>query len=326
MAVLVQPELLVESGGVMFGLDPVTGDRHHVVVEAVAGSPSALVSGSATAEHIALRRRGRIIGGSRRQRGSLLTGRHRRQLAKLARRTYEAYGQPQDRQADVWRGTGRSLQSGRSSLDESRAAFYGRDMVNQNRVEGQSLMSENQVRRRLDDERCRLVRLVAALEDEGMAQESEAESVSELAPASQHPADMASETFERERDLGLLEEFREELAEVDRAAARLANSSYGVCVGCGEQIDPDRVEAVPATSWCKACQGRYELGGTLIPQPSTTTAAMETFGDAADFLPDDDDPEPPPSERSEGPEHDAVFIHHDHQHWDRATLHPSGER
>ncbi|HEX6230637.1 MAG TPA: PEP/pyruvate-binding domain-containing protein, partial [Actinomycetota bacterium] len=49
MAVLVQPQLQARCGGVMFGLDPVTGDRRHMVVEAVSGGPDALVSGRATA-------------------------------------------------------------------------------------------------------------------------------------------------------------------------------------------------------------------------------------------------------------------------------------
>jgi RNA polymerase-binding transcription factor DksA len=198
-------------------------------------------------------------------------------------------------------------------------------MVDHIRVERQSLTNQDQFRTRLDDERRQLVGLVAALEDEGMSRESEAESVSELAPASQHPADMASETFERERDLGLLDEFRQELAEVDSAAARLADGSYGVCVGCGERIDPDRLEAVPATPRCKACQDRYELGGALTAEPSPMTAAMERFGDGADFLPDND-LERPPSERSEGPEQDAVFIHGDQRHDALGTPRPTGER
>ena len=56
MAVLVQPQLDAECGGVLFGLDPVDGDRRHLVVEAVAGTPDALVSGAATAVHCLLGR------------------------------------------------------------------------------------------------------------------------------------------------------------------------------------------------------------------------------------------------------------------------------
>jgi RNA polymerase-binding transcription factor DksA len=48
-----------------------------------------------------------------------------------------------------------------------------------------------------------------------------------LADASQHQADMASETFERERDLTLLGEFRDGRREGDEALARLAAGEFG---------------------------------------------------------------------------------------------------
>ena len=50
---------------VLFGLDPVTGDRRHLIVEAVAGTPDGLVSGTVTAAHVVLGRNGRAVGGHR---------------------------------------------------------------------------------------------------------------------------------------------------------------------------------------------------------------------------------------------------------------------
>jgi RNA polymerase-binding transcription factor DksA len=117
--------------------------------------------------------------------------------------------------------------------------------------------------------------------------ESEADSIGEIAPSSQHEADVGSETFERERDLSLLIEFRNELSEIEPALARLTQGSYGVCAGCYEPIDRDRLEAVPATRYCKACQDRYELGGALAAEPVTAGAGIVI--DAAEFLPDDDE-------------------------------------
>ena len=96
MAVLVQPQLDAVCGGVLFGLDPVDGDRRHLVVEAVEGTPDALVSGRASAVHCLLGPRGRLIsGGSARQR-RLLSRRRRWQLAALARRAAATFGGPQD--------------------------------------------------------------------------------------------------------------------------------------------------------------------------------------------------------------------------------------
>lgn len=95
IAVLVQPQLAVRVGGVLFGVDPVTGDRRHVVVEAVPGGPDALVSGRATAEHLVLGRRGRLVLGTT-PGGTLVPARLRRWLAGVARRSRRAFGAPQD--------------------------------------------------------------------------------------------------------------------------------------------------------------------------------------------------------------------------------------
>jgi pyruvate,water dikinase len=47
LAVLIQPQLAADHGGVLFGADPVGGDEGHLVVEVSAGNPSTLVGGSA---------------------------------------------------------------------------------------------------------------------------------------------------------------------------------------------------------------------------------------------------------------------------------------
>lgn len=61
MAVLVQRQIDVAYGGVAFGVDPLTGVEGHVVVEVVEGTPDALVSGVATADHYVLDRHGRVL-------------------------------------------------------------------------------------------------------------------------------------------------------------------------------------------------------------------------------------------------------------------------
>jgi pyruvate,water dikinase len=96
MAVLVQPQLDAGCGGVLFGLDPVTGDTHHLIVEAVPGTPDGLVSGRVTATHCVLGRRGRLAGGRSAAARALLGPSHRRRLAALARDAARAFGGPQD--------------------------------------------------------------------------------------------------------------------------------------------------------------------------------------------------------------------------------------
>ncbi|MGH8838272.1 MAG: PEP/pyruvate-binding domain-containing protein [Jiangellaceae bacterium] len=105
MGVLVQHFLRASRGGVLFGIDPVTGDGRHVVVEAVAGGPDSLVSGRVSAQHYVLTHRGRVVTVDHRPRhlfsvnghsGRLLGNRELRALARLAGRTHEAFGGPQD--------------------------------------------------------------------------------------------------------------------------------------------------------------------------------------------------------------------------------------
>jgi RNA polymerase-binding transcription factor DksA len=75
---------------------------------------------------------------------------------------------------------------------------------------------------------------------------SEGDASSELADYDQHPADSATETFEHEKDLGILEELENELGELQAALDRIDNGTYGIDEVTGEPIDPARLEAFPS--------------------------------------------------------------------------------
>jgi phosphohistidine swiveling domain-containing protein len=96
MAVLVQPQLECVVGGVMFGIDPVDGNRHHVVVDAVGSRVDDLVSGRVTAAHYVLSRRGHVIAVTHADVAPALTRPQRRALVHLARSAQHAFGTPQD--------------------------------------------------------------------------------------------------------------------------------------------------------------------------------------------------------------------------------------
>ena len=51
-----------------------------------------------------------------------------------------------------------------------------------------------------------------------------------------------------------------ELAEIDRALARISEQCYGRCEGCGGRIARRRLAALPATPYCLGCAGRVERG------------------------------------------------------------------
>ncbi len=95
MAVLVQPYVVSASGGVLFGLDPVSGRQDRVVVSATDKGPNALVSGEVDGIRYALTRRGRIVEGPPAS-ASLLGRRQLRSLARVAAHAARVFGGPQD--------------------------------------------------------------------------------------------------------------------------------------------------------------------------------------------------------------------------------------
>ena len=110
-------------------------------------------------------------------------------------------------------------------------------------------MDESRARELLARERARI-----EAELERLAPEPD----EELSHLDQHPADEGSETFDEERDAGIAERLREELAAIERAERRLAEGSYGRSVESGEPIPDDRLEAIPWAERTVAEQERWE--------------------------------------------------------------------
>lgn len=86
-------------------------------------------------------------------------------------------------------------------------------------------------------------------------------SIGEMAVYDNHPADVASETFEREKDLGLTDNARFLLHEIEEAERRMEVGTYGECAGCGRDISRERLEAVPWATLCVECQRDQEERG-----------------------------------------------------------------
>ena len=92
IAVLVQPQLMPTVGGVMFGVDPVSGRTDHVVVSASEAGPAAVVGGTVDGSRYVLSRRRMVEGPER----GPLTPDQLRQLRALAHRAERVFGGPQD--------------------------------------------------------------------------------------------------------------------------------------------------------------------------------------------------------------------------------------
>jgi len=87
---------------------------------------------------------------------------------------------------------------------------------------------------------------------------TEGDRATELSSYEDHPADLASETFAREKDLAIGESVESLLNQVDTALEKLQRGTYGICDACSRPIKKARLQAIPFATLCLDCQGRLE--------------------------------------------------------------------
>ncbi|MHB8295265.1 MAG: TraR/DksA C4-type zinc finger protein [Acidimicrobiales bacterium] len=129
---------------------------------------------------------------------------------------------------------------------------------------GKGASEQQRAREQLGSEQARLAEVRDSLLADGLETESETESISELSSAAQHQADTGTETFDRERDISILEQVEAELADVEHALARLDEGTYGTCEACGAPIEAERLEALPQARFCLADQAVAEREARLV--------------------------------------------------------------
>ena len=74
----------------------------------------------------------------------------------------------------------------------------------------------------------------------------------------QHMADVATDMYDREFNLGLASGEREVLGKVEQALKRIEEKSFGACVECAKPIPSARLKALPYTTTCLKCQEKIE--------------------------------------------------------------------
>ena len=110
-------------------------------------------------------------------------------------------------------------------------------------------------RRRLEDERRRLLAVISEIE---AAQEEVrlTETSSERSP-DPNTAEGGSLAFEMEKELSLARNAGDLLAQVEEALGRIAAGSYGRCIECAKAIPVARLEALPYTKLCVLCAANH---------------------------------------------------------------------
>lgn len=76
------------------------------------------------------------------------------------------------------------------------------------------------------------------------------DSIDELSTVDNHPADLGTELYEREKDMALKVHDEDELAKINAALEKIENGTYGVCEVCHQDIPYERLEAIPYTAFC----------------------------------------------------------------------------
>jgi RNA polymerase-binding protein DksA len=112
-------------------------------------------------------------------------------------------------------------------------------------------------RTRLQEERKRVKEAIDYLHEEnpGNVQDETQDST-----ADNHPADVATVTFDRELDYSLEENEERLLEAIDASLARIDEGTYGICTACGQPIGEERLEALPWTTQCIDCKRKEERG------------------------------------------------------------------
>jgi DnaK suppressor protein len=108
-----------------------------------------------------------------------------------------------------------------------------------------------QFKKKLEERQQELRRVVTRTEQDGRDADSE---------VAQDIADKAANSYNKEFLFHQSNSERQVLQMVESALDRIRQGSFGQCVSCGEDINSKRLEAVPWTRYCIACQEKLENG------------------------------------------------------------------
>lgn len=102
---------------------------------------------------------------------------------------------------------------------------------------------------KLSKEKERISAELAGLRDQ-QSEEPLRDSVGELSAYDQHTSDLGNETFEREKDIGLADNLKIILSQIEEAEERIDQGNYGICSVCGGEISRERLMALPYATTC----------------------------------------------------------------------------
>lgn len=127
---------------------------------------------------------------------------------------------------------------------------------------------------------------------------SQKDAVGELSSYDNHPGDMATELYEREKDATLENHATTKLEKINEALHAIEEGTYGLCETCSEPIPYERLEIIPEASTCvehaseigvESLQIKRENDGETMYRTSDALYDID-FDENADGLTDDVSP------------------------------------
>jgi DnaK suppressor protein len=106
-------------------------------------------------------------------------------------------------------------------------------------------------KKRLEERQQTLRKTVSRTEEDGRIADQD---------TAQDIADRAASSYTKEFLFSQSNNDRQLLQMVETALARIREGAFGECVSCGNEINAKRLEAVPWTRYCIACQEKLEKG------------------------------------------------------------------
>jgi DnaK suppressor protein len=106
-------------------------------------------------------------------------------------------------------------------------------------------------KKRLEERQQSLRKTVSRTEEDGRIADQD---------TAQDIADRAASSYTKEFLFSQSNNDRQLLQMVETALARIREGAFGECVSCGNEINAKRLEAVPWTRYCIACQEKLERG------------------------------------------------------------------
>lgn len=119
-------------------------------------------------------------------------------------------------------------------------------------------MNNEKYKKILLEEKRNIIMLVSEMEDNTVfgditSHTSEKYTSGELSSYDNHLADLGSEVYMQEMQNSLTNHEKFKLNEINNALYKIKNGSYGICEGCKNNIEEERLDFIPEARLCIDC-------------------------------------------------------------------------